>query len=202
MIGPPPRRTDADPHTGPRRIGDGMSRYRISKYDPWSRDERGYFTGEDWTSFSDIGKEYHGTVLTDLQYAAVEAKYINAVTTVLRQNQVHTMIVGKLEKRSSPAALKEMLSRCHLPFPPSDAAFVSRIKDGARLDMTEIEETVRLVLRDCFWCELSSEGGAVRVEFGYDYYVYLQGVTIDADTIASFRSEGIYIESPQSLRGL
>ena len=89
-----------------------MSGYRISKYDPWLRDERGYFTGEDWTSFSDIGKEYHGTVLTDLQYAAVEAKYINAVTTVLRQNQVHTMIVGKLEKRSSPAALKEMLSRC------------------------------------------------------------------------------------------
>ena len=60
MIGPPPRRTDADPHTGPRRIGDGMSGYRISKYDPWLRDERGYFTGEDWTSFSDIGKEYLG----------------------------------------------------------------------------------------------------------------------------------------------
>lgn len=179
-----------------------MNRYRISKYDPSFRDERGYFTGEDWTSFSDIGKEYHGTVLTDLQYTAVEAKYIDAVTTVLRQNQIHTMIVGKLEKRSSPAALKEMLDRCHLPFPPSDAAFVSRIKDGARLDMTEIEKTVKLVLRDCFWCELSSESGAVRVEFGYDFYVYLQGVNIDADTIASFRSEGIYIESPRSLRGL
>ena len=95
-----------------------MSGYRISKYDPWLRDERGYFTEEDWTSFSDIGKEYHGTVLTDLQYAAVEAKYIDAVTTVLRQNQVHTMIVGKLEKRFSPSALKEMLGRRHLPFPP------------------------------------------------------------------------------------
>ena len=172
-----------------------MNRYRISKYDPSFRDERGYFTGEDWTSFSDIGKEYHGTVLTDLQYAAVEAKYIDAVTTVLCQNQVHTMIVGKLEKRSSPAALKEMLGRCHLPFPPSDAAFVSRIKDGAHLDMAEIEKAVKLVLRDCFWCELSSETGDATVEFGYDYYIYLQGVTIDADTIASFRSEGIYIES-------
>ena len=104
------------------------------------------------------------------------------------------MIVEKLEKRSSPTALKEMLGRCHLPFPPSDAAFVSRIKEGARLDMTEIEKTVMLVLRDCFWCELSSETGDVTVEFGYDYYVYLQGVTIDADTISSFRSEGIYIE--------
>lgn len=194
MIGPP-RRTDADPHTGPGRIGDAMSRYRISKYDPSSRDERGYFTGEDWTSFSDIGKEYHGTVLTDLQYAAVEAKYIDAVTTVLRQNRIHTMIVKKLEKRSSPAALKEMLGRCHLPFPPSDTAFVSRIKEGARLDMAEIEKAVKLVLRDCFWCELSSETGDATVEFGYDYYIYLQGVTIDADTIASFRSEGIYIES-------
>ena len=179
-----------------------MNRYRISKYDPSFRDERGYFTGEDWTSFSDIGKEYHGTVLTNLQYTAVEAKYIDAVMTVLRQNQVHTMIVGKLEKRSSTAALKEMLDRCHLPFPPSDAAFVSRIKDGARLDMTEIEKTVKLVLRDCFWCELSSESGAAKVEFGYDFYVYLQGVNIDADTIASFRSEGIYIESPRSLRSL
>ena len=172
-----------------------MNRYRISKYDPSFRDERGYFTGEDWTSFSDIGKEYHGTVLTDLQYAAVEAKYIDAVTTVLRQNRIHTMIVKKLEKRSSPAALKEMLGRCHLPFPPSDTAFVSRIKEGARLDMAEIEKAVKLVLRDCFWCELSSETGDVTVGFGYDYYIYLQGMTIDADMIASFRSEGIYIES-------
>ena len=171
-----------------------MSRYRISKYDPSSRGERGRFLGEDWTSFSDIGKEYHGTVLTDLQYAAVEAKYIDAVATVLRQNQIHTMIVKKLEKRSSPAALKKMLGRCHLPFPPSDAAFVSRIKEGARLDMAEIEKAVMLVLRDCFWCELSSETGDVTVAFGYDSYVYLQGATIDADTIASFRSEGIYIE--------
>lgn len=171
-----------------------MGRYRISKYDPSSRDERGCFLGEDWTSFSDIGKEYHGTVLTALQYAAVEAKYIDAVTTILRQNQVHTMVVEKLEKRSSPAALKEMLGRCHLPFPPSDAAFVSRIKEGARLDMAEIEKAVMLVLRDCFWCELLSESGEARIEFGYDYYIYLQGVTIDADTIASFRSEGIYIE--------
>ena len=79
-----------------------MSKYRISKYDPSSRDERGYFTEEDWTSFSDIGKEYHGTVLTDLQYAAVEAKYIDAVTTVLRQNRIHTMIVEKLEKGDAP----------------------------------------------------------------------------------------------------
>ena len=172
-----------------------MNRYRISKYDPSFRDERGYFTGEDWTSFSDIGKEYHGTVLTNLQYTAVEAKYIDAVTTVLRQNQIHTMIVGKLEKRSSPATLKEMLGRCHLPFPPSDAAFVSRIKEGARLDMAEIEKAVMLVLRDCFWCELLSESGAVKLEFGYDFYVYLQGVTIDADMIASFRLKGIYMES-------
>ena len=104
------------------------------------------------------------------------------------------MIVGSLEKRSSPAALKEMLGRCHLPFPPSDAAFVSRIKNGARLDMAEIEKAVMLVLRDCFWCELLSETGDVTVAFGYDHSVYLQGVTIDADTIASFRSEGIYIE--------
>ena len=171
-----------------------MSRYRISKYDPSFRDEHGRFMGEDWTSFSDIGKEYHGTVLTNLQYAAVEAKYIDAVTTVLRQNQIHSMIVGKLEKPFSAATLKAMLGRSHLPFPPSDAAFVLRIKDGARLDMAEIEKAVMLVLRDCFWCELSSESGAVKLAFGYDYYVYLQGVTIDADTIASFRLEGIYIE--------
>ena len=172
-----------------------MSGYRISKYDPSFRDEHGRFMGEDWTSFSDIGKEYHGTVLTNFQYAAVEAKYIDAVTTVLRQNQVHTMIVEKLEKPFSAATLEKLLGRGHLPFPPSDAAFVSRIKDGARLDMAEIEKTVMLVLRDCFWRKLSSESGDVTIAFGYDLYVYLQGVTIDADAIASFRSEGIYIES-------
>ena len=171
-----------------------MSRYRISKYNPLLRDERGRFIGEDWTSFSDIGKKYNGKVLTNLQYADVEAKYTNAVTTVLHQNQVTTMIVEKLEKPFSASTLEKMLGRCNLQLTQSDAEFVSRIKNGSRLNMAEIKKTVMLVLRDCFWCELLSETGEVKIEFGYDYYVYLQGVNIDANTISSFRSKGIYIE--------
>ena len=171
-----------------------MSRYRISKYDPLLRDERGNFIGEDWTSFSDIGKKYNGIVLTNLQYADVEAKYIDAITTILHHCQINTMIVEGLEKQFSASALKKLLGRYNLQFTQQDAKFVSQIKNGLRLDMTGIKKTVMLVLRDCCWCELLSETGEVKIEFGYDYYVYLQGVNIDANTIASFRSEGIYIE--------
>ena len=41
---------------------------------------------------------------------------------------------------------------------------------------------------------LLEKTGEVKIEFGYDYYVYIQGVNIDANTISSFQSEGIYIE--------
>ena len=82
-----------------------MSRYRISKYNPLLRDERGCFIGEDWTSFSDIGKKYNGKVLTNLQYIDVEAKYMDAIITVLHQSQVNTMIVEKLEKQFSASTL-------------------------------------------------------------------------------------------------
>lgn len=171
-----------------------MNRYRISKYNPLLRDESGCFIGEDWTSFSDIGKKYNGKVLTNLQYIDVEAKYMDAIMTVLHQSQVNTMIVEKLEKQFSASTLKKMLGRYNLQFTQLDAEFVSQIKNGLRLDMTEIKKTVMLVLRDCFWCELLSETGKVKIEFGYDYYVYIQGVNIDANTISSFWSEGIYIE--------
>lgn len=171
-----------------------MSRYRISKYNPLLRDERGCFIGEDWTSFSDIGKKYNGKVLTNLQYIDVEAKYMDAIITVLHQSQVNTMIVEKLEKQFSASTLKKMLGRYNLQFTQLDAEFVSQIKNGLRLDMTEIKKTVMLVLRDCFWCELLSETGEVKIEFGYDYYVYIQGVNIETSTISSFQSEGIYIE--------
>ena len=90
--------------------------------------------------------------------------------------------------------MKKMLGRYNLQFTQLDAEFVSQIKNGLRLDMTEIKKTVMLVLRDCFWCELLSETGEVKIEFGYDYYVYIQGVNIETSTISSFQSEGIYIE--------
>ena len=41
---------------------------------------------------------------------------------------------------------------------------------------------------------LLEKTGEVKIEFGYDYYVYIQGVNIDANTISSFQSERIYIE--------
>ena len=41
---------------------------------------------------------------------------------------------------------------------------------------------------------LLEKTGEVKIELEYDYYVYIQGVNIDANTIFSFQSEGIYIE--------
>jgi hypothetical protein len=37
---------------------------RVTKYDPALRDERGGFTGDDWTSVSDVGGLFSGRVLT------------------------------------------------------------------------------------------------------------------------------------------
>jgi hypothetical protein len=52
--------------------------YRITKYNPDKRNEKGHYKVEEWTSISDIGKEFNETKFTYQDYISMEDKYITA----------------------------------------------------------------------------------------------------------------------------
>jgi hypothetical protein len=51
-----------------------LHHYRVTKYDPALRDERGAYTGDDWTMFDQIGETFSGVRLTLSTYLDLEAR--------------------------------------------------------------------------------------------------------------------------------
>jgi hypothetical protein len=151
-----------------------MFEYRVTKYDPARRDARGAYTGEDWTSFDDIGRTFAGAELTPGDYQRVEDAYVSVALAFLREAGVKALSVEGLEARESP--------------PPVAA--------GISLSLSEAAQVIRRVLREELWCRL--EGQSAFIHFGYDYYMYVGAPRPypEAETLA--RRAGLYVEALRS----
>ena len=70
--------------------------YRITKYNPANRNEKGHYLRNDWISYYGIGKEYIDGVLTLEQYLETEKKYIDAIIRFMDCLDISTLQVKKL----------------------------------------------------------------------------------------------------------
>jgi hypothetical protein len=149
--------------------------YRVTKYDPALRDSSGAFLGDDWISIGDIGRSFGGVVLTQARYQEVEDAYVAAALAFLREAGVPTLTVTGLENHGGvPVAFS----------------------NGSVLTLDEIDEGVRRVLREEFWCRF--EGWSAFVHLGYDYYMYV-GVPHTCPAAQALASSlGLFIEEFRS----
>jgi hypothetical protein len=63
-----------------------------------------------------------------------------------------------------------------------------------QFNLQDVVPVMQLILRECLWCELVSKPKTVKVIFGYDYYVYIEGIYIGKEAIFSWAKQGIYID--------
>ncbi|MFD8785394.1 RNA-binding protein [Kitasatospora sp. NPDC059599] len=153
--------------------------YRVTKYDPADRDERGVYTGAE-ESVSDHGP--------------VEAAYLAAVAAFaedsgvrqlsIREPQVATGFVHfGLEPPVDGGGLAGL-------FPPDLTGF----HDGAPVSVPVGLELVRAMLRDNgAWCSLEVED-TFSVHVGWDQYVYV-GSNVPCDgAVARARALGLFPE--------
>lgn len=127
-----------------------MFQYRVTKYDPAHRNERGHYTRDDWIMFSEVGSECGGTVLTLAAYELVERAYIDSAVGFLQAAGVRSLSARGVESsKGSPSA-------------PSE---------GARLELAELPPVMQSLLREEYWCRL--EASNAFVHFGWDFYMYL-----------------------------
>lgn len=137
----------------------------VTKYDPLvERDYRIAVPPEEWTSYFDVGKKFNGIELTRDEYLATEQNYINAVSLVLNPNSCHQVVVRELEKYSAEGLSGELLE------------LYETIGDSYMVNLEKVPMLMRLILREYMWCEMHCAVNDICVRFGYDYYMYVNGL--------------------------
>ncbi|EHM23741.1 MULTISPECIES: S1 RNA-binding domain-containing protein [Streptomyces] len=152
--------------------------YRITKYDPAHRDERGHYTGAEDTA-SD-----HGPV--EEAYLAAIAAFAEAAgidQLEIREPQIGGFAHFGLEPPVEGFGLAGL-------FPAGPAGF----HDGAPVPIAVGLELVRSMLRDNgAWCRLEA-GEAFAVHVGWDQYLYI-GSNLPCETaLARTRALGLFPE--------
>jgi len=148
-----------------------MYEFRITKYDPDLRDERGRFLREDWTSFSDIGRYFSGKQLSSETYQTVERAYIDSVAHFLEEAKIQFLEVRDVENHGRAEDVPQ---------------------EGDLIKHERISAIIGAMLREKFWCRLESTEAFVHI--GYDYYMYL-GVPCECPRSINFAHQhGLFVE--------
>jgi len=145
--------------------------FRITKYDPSKRNELGHYLAKDWTSISDIGKDFSGRILTKAEYQRVESSYLESISAFLIDSKIEHLAVQQLEMHGTQ--------------------FNFRI--GQELNLGEVLQISRLSLQEKLWCKLQSPRRAY-VHFGYDYYMYIGVSRPCIAAITKAQSLGLFVE--------
>ncbi len=150
----------------PPRSQKEMKEFRITKYNPDKRDASGaYLDHDEWTSFTEVG-----TKLSEKEYHAVELNYIEAAIDLVSDQQIKELTVLGLEDHNRSSNLTE----------------------GSKIEGREIEEVLRSLLREEYWCRLESEEAFIHI--GWDYYMFVGVSEVRAETKESILDRGLYIE--------
>ncbi|MCB9174388.1 MAG: hypothetical protein H6589_07250 [Flavobacteriales bacterium] len=170
-----------------------MATHRITKYNPANRNSLGhYLIDSEWTSISDIGKpEYN--LPTFEEYYLTENSYCQAVKAILDLNNVVELEVVSLEANLSKSEFTELEVKGYLKNMNISLDYINKtFKNGIKLNWSDIEVAIRLILREIIWCELKSP--IVSLNFGYDYYMYVDSKLLDTKTIEKISEMKMFID--------
>lgn len=164
-----------------------MHEWRVTKYDPRHRDASGAYRAEDWTSWSDIGRQFGGAELTLADYLATEDRYVAAALAFFRAAGVPTVTVEDCETVADPPPREVALGLADLlrEGPP--------LADGMRLREPDLARACRLVLRELAWCRFEAPG-RFFLHVGYDYYMYVGSRADLPDAREQARLLGLFVE--------
>lgn len=157
--------------------------YRVTKYDPADRDERGHYVGiEDVTSD-------HGTV---------EAAYLHALAAFAEDSGIEHLAVRE----------PQVPAYAHFGIEPPVEGLgldgllplgLSGFHDGAEVPLAVALELVRAMLRDeGVWCRLEVEG-MFSVHVGWDQYLYIGSSRPCVDALRRTRRLGLVPRTPERL---
>ncbi len=163
--------------------------YRVTKYNPTFRNEKGWYLRDEWTSHGDIGRKYNDEVFFMDEYLEVENKYIQAILQFMQCNKITSLRVTKLQEKSGLAQdtdnTQEMIN------------IYNKIKNRVLVSGEDLENICKLILREHLWCKLRNDKN-MEVHFGYDYYMYILSKSPCEKAISNIKKSGLFVEEYES----
>lgn len=133
--------------------------FQISKYNPIYRDEQGRYQRDEWTDFSDIGKEFEDGILTFGNYEQVEQRYLSVIYSCFSLFQERNIYLTDIEYYSQP--IEEDLVPIYEKIVAGSLVFT----------LSDLPNLIQLILRNYIWAKIIGE--EIECHFGFDFYMYL-----------------------------
>lgn len=156
-----------------------MFEYRVTKYDPRKRDVEGRYLADEWTMYSQVGHEIAERVLTVEEYLQTEAAYVKAAMNMLSECGIDALIIRDLENSARHR---------------TDSF---ELREGTRISGDSLDEALKGLLREEFWCRLE-DGQGSYIHVGWDYYMYVGVPCEPSASIEAVRADGLFVESFES----
>ncbi|MEO8405690.1 MAG: hypothetical protein ABI480_13875 [Chitinophagaceae bacterium] len=157
----------------------------VTKYNPLFRNNEGHYTKDEWIGYFQLGENVNGETLTFQEYLKVERKYILAAKLFFKLHGCENFIVKNLERKGT--ASYQQNDRSEL------VRLYDFINDGTTISVDDIDNVIKLILRELIWCELFClHNELIAVRFGYDMYMYFNsdkewdGITAEINRIGLF----------------
>ena len=169
--------------------------YRITKFDPKKRNKEGHFLdNSEWTAISDIGKPEYKNVSYE-EYETTENAYAESVRLILDEKNIQNLKIDSLELYNSYEDFENYkkdgrLQNIEIDFNNE----IANLKDGATLNLTEVQKMIRLILRETIWMYLTSSD--LKISFGYDYYMYVECFELSKTTLGEIEKMGLFVDDP------
>ena len=168
-----------------------MTKLRITKYNPQYRNDNGSYIKGEWTDISDIGKTFGDDIFTIEKYINTENKYIKAaeiLADIFNLSKFYTIgLEGKSERIRHSNSYPHLYDRDIL-------LVLKNIRDGGGLDIANLGQVCRLVLRNELWCQIVVVSPSIRITFGHDYYMYFELEYSDVSFVKRLQKTGLYVE--------
>ena len=144
-----------------------MKRYEITKYE----NENGIIEEQEWIAIIDIGDTFGGIVLTPEKYQETEDKYVAVIVRILEYMNIQKCRIKNVVKCS---LIKEQFCDVEVSQEVRDLYnerlwnTYGNIKEGDEVDISTIEDIIRLLLREDIGCDVYVPY-RFKLFIGYDY---------------------------------
>ena len=146
--------------------------HEIVKYEPRYYDENGAYQKDEWTCFSDVGKEYEGKVVTMEDYLDVENRFINITRAILEASGCKYITLGYMEARRRKG-----------------------LKEGMRVRVQDIDPFLRFALRGKAYIVFINKSKNIQFDFDNDVLYMNLNCRIPNDELrAIVESRGLYLD--------
>lgn len=165
--------------------------WRVTKYNPKYRDEKGVYLRDEWTSVSEIDRITNSHVILTIQdYISTENRYVEAILDMMSCLNIQKLSISGLEKWGDTLDITNFPSL----YSEKMRSLYDQVTNGLWLEKDQISDISRLILREKIWCKLKCDS-RMYVHFGHDFYMFIGSEVMCENTINNIEKSGLYVEN-------